>query len=219
MQRDAFFLRRYDPDLVAFVSGRLRPSGVFLDVGAHVGLITFSVAARVPGIEVHAFEASGANAARWRRNHELNPGAAAVLVEAAVGAASGEVDFAAPPTGESGWGSISGPTDGRLSMRVPVVTLDDYAVDRGLEFVDVVKVDIEGYEPFAVQGASRLLSERRVGCLVLEVNEPVLRRVGSSGGALQRSLEELGYQAFPVPRTGARRFRREKPTNVAFVAG
>ena len=40
----AYLIRRYDAELVNYIVRNLPRGGVFLDVGAHVGLITFAVA-------------------------------------------------------------------------------------------------------------------------------------------------------------------------------
>ena len=40
-----------------------------------------------------------------------------------------------------------------------------------VERIDVLKVDVEGYEPAVLRGAARLLSEGRVGAVVCELNE------------------------------------------------
>lgn len=46
-------------------------------------------------------------------------------------------------------------------IRVPVVTIDGLVEDRGIERVDFLKLDIEGYEMPALRGAARTISEHR----------------------------------------------------------
>lgn len=45
----------------------------------------------------------------------------------------------------------------------------------------MLKLDIEGYEPAALEGASGLLGAQQIGCIVLEINEAVLESRGPAG--------------------------------------
>jgi GT2 family glycosyltransferase len=78
-QAQTYVIRRYEPDVSRFIAKKARRGGVFFDVGANIGLISFSVAVRRPDLSIHAFEADPANAERWRRNLELNLGVTAQL--------------------------------------------------------------------------------------------------------------------------------------------
>ena len=210
LQRDAFLLRRYEPDVVAFMAQRLAPSGVFLDVGANAGLITFSVGARCgPGVAIHAFEPQPSNIAAWRRNRQLNPDVNAVLIESAVGRDGGELAFASGPPGESGWGYVldSPSPSADTVINVASVAIDDYATQEGLAFIDLMKVDVEGYEYFVLQGCATLLESGRIGCLVCEINDCLPSRSGISGDELITWLGSFGYLPHAIPPTGARRIR------------
>src|SRR5436305_7802446 len=61
-----FFTREYEPPLLRFIESRLAAGGTFLDVGAHVGLVSIPVAAAARRAEVHAFEPDPSNAAFFR---------------------------------------------------------------------------------------------------------------------------------------------------------
>ena len=51
---------------------------------------------------------------------------------------------------------------------VPVITIDSLIADKGLDHVDFLKMDIEGHELFALRGAIKSLSERRISALSFE---------------------------------------------------
>ena len=61
-----------------------------------------------------------------------------------------------------------------------VVRLDD-AVDGP---VDLVKIDVEGFEPSVLDGARRLLQASPDGILIVELNPAALRRGGQTPQAL-----------------------------------
>ena len=204
-QLTAYLTRRYQHDLVALIIKLLPRRGLFVDVGANIGLVSFSVGASRPEASVLAFEADAKNAARWLRNAVLNDARRSRLETFALGAAVGSAEIVRGS--ESGHSRIA--TKGEHGIRVPVDTLDAYTDRLGLKSIDVLKVDVEGYEPFVFQGASRLLSEGRIEAIVCEVNEPLLRLRGFTRLDLTSLLAEYGFVPRVVPPTGARKLRRQ----------
>jgi len=55
------------------------------------------------------------------------------------------------------------------SVNVPMTTLDHYCAEHSIERVNVLKIDSQGYELNILRGASRLLKERRVDIIYLEL--------------------------------------------------
>ena len=51
----------------------------------------------------------------------------------------------------------------KKSIRVETTKLDDFLKNQGIDFqkIKMVKIDIEGYEPFALKGATELLAKSR----------------------------------------------------------
>jgi FkbM family methyltransferase len=54
------------------------------------------------------------------------------------------------------------------SVSVPVTTIDAIAEKHGLEFIDYLKLDLEGHELEALKGASSLLASRKIGAITFE---------------------------------------------------
>jgi FkbM family methyltransferase len=216
-QAQAYLLRRYEPDIVAVLARVARPRGIFFDVGANIGLITFSVAARRRDLSIYAFEPDPENAERWRRNRALNPGVAAKLEEAAVGAAAGRALVVRGQ--ESGWSFVAQPGEAD-GVAVSVVSLDAYAFAHDITHIDVLKVDVEGYEARVLEGATSLLERGAIGFIICELDESLLRRAGTTRSAVVSFLREHGYTPRPLPAAGAQRLRRrswQTGRDVAFV--
>ena len=204
-----FLTRDYEPALVRFLASRLSGGGVFVDVGAHVGLVSLSVASRCRsvGVEVHAFEPDPRNAADFRKNLELNPGLKVVLNEVAVGSRRETVVLRRAGETERACASIvaAEAPEGEDEFRVETISLTAYAGQRGLSAIDVLKVDVEGYEQVVLDGAEELLAEGRIRWIVCELNDERLAAAGSSREELYRRLGRHGCLPGRIPNLGLRR--------------
>lgn len=161
-----FFSGRPDFDETMFLERYLRPGDNFLDVGANVGFYTL-LAADLVGTTgmVGAFEPGRETAGRLRENLELNSLGNVRVYSDAVGSAEGTAAFAQPKDDTS---RLRTPHDSDVPIvDVRVVRLDSAA---GYEQWAMGKMDIEGAEPVALEGASRMLAEANPPVWQLEIN-------------------------------------------------
>jgi FkbM family methyltransferase len=134
-----------------------------VDVGANIGLFSCLAASRLPaGGSVVSFEPIPANLRYLRQNLERNGFTEQVVVEAtAVGEHEGSIEIFLVE-GSIGTHSASSRNalDSANSVTVPVVNLDAYARSMTGR-IDVLKVDVEGYEGHVLRGARGVLTEQR----------------------------------------------------------
>ena len=128
------------------------PGDVVLECGAHHGFTTLLLANWIgPTGHVTAFEASPSSAKILQQNVARNHLEDRITVEAkAVGARAGSLSV----TAESNAIALTGRHAG--GVNVPTVPLDAYA---DLE-PTLIKLDVEGFEVEALQGAARILRRR-----------------------------------------------------------
>jgi FkbM family methyltransferase len=175
---------------LAQVAGRRR----LLDVGACHGLFALAFTQGHPEAAALAVEPSPLAWEVLESNLRRNAGARVTPVRAAAGAAPGVLRMrfawhhleAAPPDSPGGPGTVS----------IPVRTLDGLRDEQAFR-PDVMKVDVEGYEVFALRGAQRILAEDRP-LLFLEAHPQRIRELGGSMRELWDLLVELGYKAFDL---------------------
>jgi FkbM family methyltransferase len=143
---------------------------VVLDVGAAIG--QFSVfAARLPAARVHAFEPSPANLVTLHRNLELNGIADAVVVHTlALGDRDGEATFS---TADNTYlsGLVEPGQEVEHSVTVPVRRLTDVVAELGITRVDVLKLNVAGYEPGVLAGGRSWLEGGGADILVLLIGD------------------------------------------------
>ncbi len=169
------------------------PGGRVLDLGAHIG--TFSLTAAALGYQVLAVEASPYNAALLCQSVTANQFAARVQVAPrAVGDREGEVEFvAAGPHGFIANDKVQAPT-----VKVPLTTVQHILTDVGWDWVDFIKLDVEGSEPAVLRGLADLLSRPDAPPILIEVNGHTLDFFDETPQTLLTQLEALGYRCYLV---------------------
>ncbi len=181
-------------ELVTEIMLALAPASVVYDVGANVGYYT-ALAALAGSKAVYAFEPYSPNFEHLRRNVYLNGIGQARLFPVALRETGGMLELHSG--GSFGPGSVSATTavSEDVVAQVPVEALDELAEKESLADPDILKIDIEGCEPFALRGMRRLLTWAKPICL-FEVNERLLNAAGSSPGELVDLMKEIGYERF-----------------------
>jgi len=185
----------HEPALTRFIAAQLEAAsaGIVVDVGANFGWHALH-AAQFPAVEsVIAFEPDLFNASLLDRNLAAN-GIEKVIVSAtAVGAKSGIAPLYRYKPSNLGRHSLI--ADRGLGSRlVPVIELD-----RALELlgfgarpVALLKIDVEGYEPAVIAGASETLT--RTQLVVLEFSPERSRAGELSIEGMIRSLVGAGFR-------------------------
>lgn len=186
-----------DPDereqALRFFRDYLKAGDVVVDVGANIGdtalasAVQVGVTGRVVALEPHprVFQ-------YLRENVALNHLGQVELLNVAAGAT---------------------PSTGRLSddrrddmnridagaIPVPVIRLDD--VTHALGTVALLKIDVEGYEKFVLEGARALLG--RTECVYIEVAESHFAEFGYAVRDVLRLLQDAGLRLLHVPELGS----------------
>jgi FkbM family methyltransferase len=178
----------------------LSEGDVVLDVGANIGSHTLPMAAQVGSRgRVHAFEATEWAHSRLLRNLELNPRLAASV--SAVHALLGDGREDLPEEIYSSWNVMEFDRPGRPPHgggAHPVgsarrVSLDAYFAPAPLARLDLVKMDVDGFEPLILAGARETLKRHRPRIL-LELCPDALRERGFGLGDLVEPLASAGYR-------------------------
>jgi FkbM family methyltransferase len=195
----------HEPQLTRWIAERLAASkpGLFIDAGANIGWHALH-AARQGNVEtVVAFEPDPFNAWLLDRNLSANGIEKVVMVAAALGSNRGTVRLHRYKASNFGRHSaIGGETHGS-SATVPLVDLDGALHDLGLaeKPVSILKIDVEGYEPAVLAGASSTLS--RTDAIVLEYTPAISRAGGLSVEDMLATLERTGFAPFSLKPDGS----------------
>ncbi|MGE3796047.1 MAG: FkbM family methyltransferase [Dehalococcoidia bacterium] len=160
------------------------PEWVVVDVGAAIGQFTV-FAARLGVRAVHACEPSDSNLASLRRNLEQNGVADRVDVHRlALSNTTGEARFATAATTYMSRLDRAASSNGQDDPLVPVRLLSDVAATWHLDRIDVLKVNVAGFEPRVLEGADALFAAGAVDIVIALIGGPSLdcyRRMAGFG--------------------------------------
>jgi FkbM family methyltransferase len=139
-------LLEHEPRVRQFLLTHFRPGDVFVDVGANVG--AYSLRAGSRGMKVYSFEPNPENAKILMRNAEINNLQVDVR-QFALGATEGTARLS--PSGATS--RIASDGDVGVEMK----TLDGFELPR----LDLLKVDVEGYELEVLKGSKKTIARCR----------------------------------------------------------
>jgi len=174
----------YENHMIDFYRELLTDGHVCIDAGANIGMLSMymSCFTRSP---IYAFEPIIENFEILKKNIEVNK-LNVVPFNLALGKTNGKTDFAYDKQFK-GSGSLlyeeefRQPNDER--MQVDIITLDDFVEQNEIQKIDVLKMDVEGFETSIVEGAKNVLETMRPD-IVTEYCPPMIKA---------RNLDSEGY--------------------------
>ena len=178
----------------------LRPSDVFVDVGANVGYFAISAAMVHPGLKALAIEPLKRNVHIIRKNLDSNPVEGVELLPNAVGSPPGErtIRYRMLNSGSPSTVGFFGEGDPLVDAfmceeTVQVRGLDEILGAQDLSSCRLMKLDVQGAEAEVLASAEQLLKEQRLDYLLMEYNQSAY----GEEGALEH-LSAFGYRPFEI---------------------
>lgn len=184
----------------------LEPGDSFIDAGANLGLFAHMVAGHFRGeVQVLALEASPDLVARMTVAAGLLGEKNLQPVQVAVGAESGEVMFHLARPGETTVSqSMKIEATGTAGYEQHVLPMRTLAALAGQYIPSAppaaVKVDIEGAEPLALRGAPSAWLESGGPLWLVEINLPVLARMGFRPEDVIRPFSPTAFELWLLPK-------------------
>lgn len=196
---------QYEKGTTEFFKQFLRRGSVVMDVGAHVGYYTL-LAAHLVGPEgrVYAFEPDPANYALLQRNIELNRFNNVVAIPKAIASKTAKLRLFRDSRGSDRHSLCRRSTTATEEeyVEVQATSLDDFLETEGWPHIDLIKIDIEGAEPMALEGMRRSLEKGDMPNLILEFGPLALEANGISPQGFLEHLVGLGFQILNIDDTG-----------------
>lgn len=191
----------YERDNLKLIAALVRPGTVYMDVGANIGLLSIPLLHYFPTSQVVSFEPSP-NALPYLLETQRQSGFGDRwrVIGKAVGSQLGQLEFFAHAPRLGAYDSLRqvGRAGDSAKHTVPVTTIDSEWEALGKPVVSVIKIDVEGAEMGALQGAAACLRAHRPS-LLLEWNAENLAAFGCAPEVLLPFARDSGYEIFSLP--------------------
>lgn len=179
-----FDLWGWDVRELRFLNKFISPGMIFLDIGAYHGLYSIVAGRKVsPTGQVYTFEPTPTHYSRIKHHLWLNRVENVVVEQLALSNLDGKTEFHIPVSGVMTVGSLKPSLFSRGKLKAITVEtkrLDTYVEKKGIEKIDIIKIDVEGAEMIFLEGASTTLKQFQP-LLILE--------------AIDTACEPWGYKA------------------------
>jgi FkbM family methyltransferase len=185
----------YESSTWTHLMSQVKPGDVVADIGAYIGLYSIAIARRIGTRgKVIAFEPDPGNFNNIKKHVELNNVTKIVeLNNLAVGETDGPIDFV---TGLNSESHINQSSPRRKSL-VDCVTIDTFFGERA---VDMIKIDVEGYEEKVLKGGKRIFTNNSLGprLMYIEVHPYMWSIVGTTSESFLSLIKECNYKALSL---------------------
>ncbi len=201
-----WLLGSFEPDTVRCYKQIVKSGEVVLDIGANIGAHTLILAQAVgENGKVYAFEPTDYAFAKLSRNRGLNPELATRIYTMQYMLVDHDAVDTPTPKLYSSWPLESGAGlhelhQGRLMTTddAKAITLDSIVFSMlNLERVDLIKLDIDGFECVMLRGAGAVLSKWKP-VIVMELAPYALEEQGGSIRKLLDILKSYDYELFDL---------------------
>lgn len=159
---------------IAFLESGREVKTIF-DVGANIGFVTFQFQKKFPNSDIYAFEPNPYVFNKLRESYVIEPKIHTMMM--GVGDITGEKEFNINSnTGTSSYLEADAYHKDHQARNLKekrftqIVTLDDFCQNENIHHIDILKMDIEGYELNALLGARDLLFDQAIDIIYIEVN-------------------------------------------------
>ena len=167
----------------------VKPGDVVGDVGSNMGIYTVWMSKFIDNGTIHSFEPDTLNYEKLKENITLNHLEKSTHLNKL--GLSNEVGTVSFTSGLDGENHIAIKNESNI-VPISVTTLDTYADENGILFFSYLKIDVEGFEYTVLQGAEKLLQEKRIKIIQLELNNTIINS-GLKMEAITQLLQEFNY--------------------------
>jgi len=179
------------------VSGLLNlvsPNITILDIGANIGFTALNMAKKSqPNGVVYAFEPDPFNFSQLKKNTSQNK--QNVLIQnVGLGSRTDQLKLEVNTFNNRGGNRINNAASANYSV-IDIIRTDDFISTNKIEKVDLVKIDVEGFEMQVLLGADQMLKKDKP-VMFIELSDNNLREQGSTAKELIQHLTNLGYSCY-----------------------
>jgi FkbM family methyltransferase len=194
-----FYLGQFESQTLHFFRNVIARDAVVFDVGANIGIYSLLAGTRAGvGGHVYSFEPSDWAFQRLTENIRINDCKNISVFKQGISDTSGTAEFhvceddAYNSLGDSPMCAV------KETKTIKIQAIDDFCEINGITAIDVIKIDTEGADLLALQGAKRMLQSRRPPIIFCEYNRVVAHCFNFTLEDFRLFLSSNRYRIFEV---------------------
>ncbi|MGM0442277.1 MAG: FkbM family methyltransferase [Elusimicrobiota bacterium] len=192
----------HEPPVTQLLIEYLNKESVFFDIGANLGFFTVMAAKICYEGEIHAFEMDRRLVNLIKKSVDLNSKVGKVFINnvAVCDKNNKTVEFYPHQKNNLSTNRILNRED-KIKQKnnfctAKTITIDHYCNVEGIK-PDIIKIDIEGSETFAVKGMKNIIKEK-YPLLIVEIHPKQMKQFKHGPRALIRLLEKWNYTPYII---------------------
>ncbi len=165
---------------------------IIFDIGANMGIIANWFAHRSK--QVYAFEPHPDNISTIKSQKKLRNINNLTLYDIALGDKESKMQLHVKGFhGHHSLGDVdNSPTIGKIEVNVR--KLDDVFGELNIAKIHFMKIDVEGFEADVLNGASKLLNDKKINYILFELQDTILNSIQRTSSEVFQILFTAGYQ-------------------------
>ncbi len=200
VQSRIYFFGAYEPIEAFLFTSLIKPDSHIVDAGANIGFYSL-VSESFLGQQgmIYAFEPVPHNYNQLLKNIELSQSSNIKVFKKGLWNKTEVLEFSLDAEMENNAGSftLGNVQNAREKVKCEVTTLDSLVQEKQISKVDLIKMDIEGAELMAIEGAQQTIDQFRPSVL-MEINQGACQRMNYSSSKIDKIFLQKGYKIFLV---------------------
>lgn len=188
----------WEPGTTALLKKIISPEMTVVDIGANIGYHTLTAANLVGSNgKVYAFEPEPGNFDLLNKNIHANKYDNVTTICKAVADKVGISEMIIYPTKHGAHKLMIPNNTHKITMPVEVVTLDEFFKDIKKP-IDVVKIDVEGFESAVFDGMENMIKKNPDIKILLEFYPKIIQQSGYSPKDFLTNIKHCGFEIFRI---------------------
>jgi FkbM family methyltransferase len=207
----------FEQDEISFLNRFLRSGDVFFDIGSNIGLFSLHASVIVgESGKIIAFEPTPDSFKKLVENIELNNIKNILPVNIGLSDKKGFLELNISGNGYDAWNSFANLNDNYYIEKraVEVLTLDDFIAQNNISKINLIKLDVEGWELFVIRGGENYIKNAKDLVLLIEFTEENAFAAGYYVHEIYDLLKSWGYEWYSF--TNSKLIKEERRLNYPY---
>lgn len=211
----------YDDLVFLYQKVATQPTVIF-DCGANVGFVTYQLHKRFSAAKIYAFEPNPSVVEVLQKSVKTIPNVE--VLNLGIGEEKDKLNFF--KNNNTGTSSFLEPNDFHVAhlarkynkIEVPVVDIQTFCMEKNITKIDILKLDIEGFELKALKGCYEMLQNNQIDFIYTEVNLVPTYEGQCLIEEIIAYLRNLNYIPYNFYGNNETAFRESSITNILFMS-